>query len=223
MQKNSETTKPQENGKSPEGKKSMVKELLSWVEIIVIALVLALLINNFIIVNATVPSGSMENTIHPGDRLLGFRFSYWFSEPQRGDIVVFRYPIDEARHQQDKSVKRTNFIKRIIGLPGETVEIRDAKIYINGSETPLEEDYLKEEWVVKNDGFTFQVPEGCYLMLGDNRNDSSDARYWAEKALMYGVADTVEEAMQYSYVERDQILGKAYVRYWPLNKISSLY
>ncbi|MDO5344401.1 MAG: signal peptidase I [Lachnospiraceae bacterium] len=201
----------------------MVKELLSWVEVLVIALVLALLINNFIIVNATVPSGSMENTIHPGDRLLGFRFSYWFSEPQRGDIVVFRYPIDEARHQQDKSVKRTNFIKRIIGLPGETVEIRNAKIYINGSETPLEEDYLKEEWIVKNDGFTFQVPEGCYLMLGDNRNDSSDARYWAEKSLMYGIADTVEEAMQYSYVERDQILGKAYFRYWPLNKISSLY
>lgn len=223
MQKNTETPKPQGNGAAPEGKKSMAKELLSWVEIIVIALVLALLINNFIIVNATVPSGSMENTIHPGDRLLGFRFSYWFSEPQRGDIVVFRYPIDEARHEKDGSVKRTNFIKRIIGLPGETVEIRDAKIYINGSETPLEEDYLKEEWLVYSDGFTFQVPEGCYLMLGDNRNNSKDSRYWPEEAVKYGLADTLEEAQSFAFVERDQILGKAYFRYWPLTKISSLY
>ena len=107
----------------------------------------------------------------PGDRLLGLRLTYLFSDPQRGDIVVFKYPVDES----------VNYIKRIIGLPGETVEIRDSKVYINGSETPLEEDYLKEEWVDVNDGFTFQVPEDCYLMMGDNRNDSSDARYWQAK------------------------------------------
>ena len=223
MQKKSATKTPRENGGSPKETNSLLKEILSWVEIIVIATVLALFINNFIIVNATVPSGSMENTIKPGDRLLGFRFSYWFSEPERGDIVVFRYPIDEARHQQDKSVKRVKYIKRIIGLPGETVEIRDAKIYINGAETPLEEDYLKEEWLIKNDGYTFQIPEGCYLMLGDNRNNSKDSRYWADEALKYGLAENEEDAVQFSFVKRDQILGKAYFRYWPLNKISSLY
>ena len=132
----------------------------------------------------TVPTGSMENTIQPGDRLLGLRLTYLFSDPQRGDIAVFRYPVDEALG------KKTNYIKRIIGLPGETVEIRQGKIYIDGSDTPLEEDYLKEEWTVKNDGFTFEVPDDCYLMLGDNRNNSSDARYWAIKALQAGVATT---------------------------------
>lgn len=207
-----------EDGKNPEkGKNSFMKELLSWVEIFAVAIVLALLLNNFVIVNATVPSGSMENTIQIGNRLLGFRFSYWFSDPQRGDIVVFKYPVDKALG------KNTNYIKRIIGLPGETVEIRNGKIYIDGSETPLEETYLKEEWTVRNDGYTFKIPEDSYLMLGDNRNNSSDSRYWAEKALQYGAADTVEEAMTFSYVPRDLILGKAYFRYWPLNKISSLY
>lgn len=192
---------------------SPLRELLSWIEVIAIAVILALLLNNFVIVNATVPTGSMENTIMPGDRLLGLRLTYLFSDPQRGDIVVFKYPVDES----------VNYIKRIIGLPGETVEIRDSKVYINGSETPLEEDYLKEEWVDVNDGFTFQVPEDCYLMMGDNRNDSSDARYWAGEALKEGLAATPEEAESYCYVHRDKILGKAYVRYWPLNKISYLY
>lgn len=212
-----ETEKKEEGNVPAKEANSLLKELLSWVEVFVIALVLALLLNNFILVNATVPSGSMENTIEPGNRLLGFRFSYWFSDPQRGDIVVFKYPIDTALG------KKTNYIKRVIGLPGETVEIRDAKIYINGSDTPLSEPYLKEEWVVRNDGYSFEIPEGCYLMLGDNRNNSSDARYWQEKALEAGVASTPEEAMSFCYVPKKKILGKAYVRYWPLNKISSLY
>lgn len=204
----------------PEQKKkenSLMKEILSWVEVIVIALVLALLLDRFVIVNARVPSGSMENTIEPGDRLLGLRFSYLFSDPKRGDIVVFKYPIDQALG------KNTNYVKRIVGLPGETVEIRDSKIYINGSDTPLEEPYLKEEWVLMNDGFSFQVPQDCYLMLGDNRNNSSDARYWAMKAISKGLASTEEEAMSYSYVHKDQFLGKVSLRYWPLNKIGSLY
>lgn len=217
MQKPNDTNAAGENGKTEKGNNSFMKELLSWIEIFVVAIVLALFLNNFIIVNATIPSGSMENTIEPGDRVLGFRFSYWFSDPQRGDIIVFKYPVDEALG------KNTNYIKRIIGLPGETVEIRDGKIYIDGSETPLEEDYLKEEWTVKNDGFTFEVPEGCYLMLGDNRNNSKDSRYWAAEAYMYGLATTEEEAMTFSFVSEDKILGKAYFRYWPLNKISSLY
>ena len=197
--------------------KDMMKEILSWVEVIVIAVVLAWLLTSFIIVNATVPSGSMQNTIQPGDRLFGLRLTYRFSDPKRGDIAVFRYPVDAAKG------KKTNYIKRIIGLPGETVEIRDAKIYINGSDTPLDEPYLKEEWVVRNDDYTFEVPEGCYLMLGDNRNNSSDARYWAEIAYKEIEGISVEDALALTYVKRKQLLGKAYVRYWPLTKISSLY
>ena len=201
-------------------KNTLVQEIISWVQVIVAAVVIALLLNSFIIVNATVPSGSMENTIQPGDRLFGLRLTYRFSDPARGDIVVFRYPVDAALG------KKTNYIKRIIGLPGETVEIRNAKIYIDGSDTPLDEPYLKEKWTVLNDDITFEVPEGCYLMLGDNRNNSSDSRYWAYRALEdfaeAGKEISLEEAWALSFVKREQILGKAYVRYWPLTSISAL-
>ncbi len=203
-----------------EGETTLMKEILSWVEVIVIAVALALFLNNFILVNATVPSGSMENTILPGDRLYGLRLTYKFHEPERGDIVVFHYPVDLAMG------KKTNYIKRIIGLPGETVEVKDAKIYINGSETPLDEPYLKEEWTVRNDGFVFEVPEGCYLMMGDNRNNSSDCRYWVDAAYRdftaAGLSITEEEAQALQYVPAEEIVGKAYVRYWPLNRLSTL-
>jgi len=203
-------------------KNSPLMEVLSWVGVIVAAMAIAWFLTEFIILNVTVPSGSMESTIMTGDRLFGLRLTYVFSEPQRGDIAVFIYPVDEAVYGT-----KTKYIKRIIGLPGETVEIRDGKIYIDGSDTPLEEDYINGEWLVANDGFTFEVPEDSYLMLGDNRNNSSDSRYWATIAMNEfaeeGVTLTAEEAMSYSYVKRGKILGKAYVRYWPLNTISWLY
>ena len=174
---------------------SWQRELLSWILTFAIAIGAALLLKNFVIINATVPTGAMENTIMPEDDLLGFRLSYAVSEPQRGDIVIFKFPDDESQ----------KFIKRIIGLPGERVVIRDAKIYINDSEQPLDESYLKEEWVVANDGFEFNVPEGCYLVLGDNRNDSRDARYWIN-----------------TYVTKDEIIGKAEFIYYPFDHIKSL-
>ncbi len=207
----------QEVKKENEKQNPVIRELLGWMKAAAVGIVLALLLNRYVIVNAAVPTGSMENTILPGDRLLGLRFTYLFSEPQRGDIVVFRYPIDAAR-----GIKK-DFVKRIIGLPGETVEIRDAHIYIDGCETPLDEPYLKEEWVVRNDGYVFRVPEDHYLMMGDNRNTSSDARLWAQKALEAGVAEDWEEAEHFCYVDQDLFLGKADVCYWPLNRISSLY
>ena len=218
---------------------TVLGEILSWVEVIVVALVLAWLITSFIIVNATVPTGSMENTIMPGNRLFGLRLTYYFSDPKRGDIAVFKYPVNEALIARLKGtkegkaflkandIKHTNYIKRVIGLPGDTVEIRDAKVYINGSEEPLEENYLKEEWFKRNDGLTFQVPEGYYFMMGDNRNNSSDSRYWTEIAWKYftaaGVDVSDEELAILSFVPKKMMLGKAYMRYWPLNKISLIH
>ena len=200
MKKEQET----ENNKTEEKKGDMRKEVVSWVRMFVIVIAVVFVLTQFVIINVRVPSGSMENTIMTKDRLIGFRFSYWFDEPQRGDIILFSYPVDEKQ----------TYIKRVIGLPGETVEIRDGKIYIDGSTEPLEEDYLKETWTWENDGYTFEVPEGCYFVLGDNRNDSEDGRFWAQLALSEGKASTPEEAEQYSYVKKDEIKGKAIFKYY---------
>ena len=100
------------------------KEVISWVKTILLAAVLAGLVNSFLIVNAEVPTGSMENTIMAGDRILALRTSYWFDEPEAGDIVVFRYPDDETG--------KTLYVKRIIGTPGDTVEMSNGTVYVNG-------------------------------------------------------------------------------------------
>ena len=173
-------------------KKSVWKEIISWVVILVLAFVIGTGINNYVLLKAVIPSGSMENTLQIGDCLFGFRLAYLFSEPERGDIVMFDYPDDEE----------TLYVKRIIGLPGETVEIIDGEVYIWEDETGedkmlLEEPYLKEEPNAESYG-PFEVPEGCYFMLGDNRNSSWDTRKWTNK-----------------YVEKEKIRSKAWLRYKP--------
>ena len=178
-----------------EEKNSSLREIMSWVLNFAIALGIALLIKNFLIINADVPTGSMENTIMPGDRFIGNRLAYIKEGPERGDIIVLKYPDNEDEI----------YVKRVIGLPGETVQILDGKIYIDGSSEPLEEDYLKEEWTVATGPYTFEVPEGSYFVMGDNRNDSWDARYWKN-----------------TYVAKDKILGKALFLYWPLSHIGKL-
>lgn len=185
-------------------KEEIRAEVISWIKMFIFVFVFTFILRKYVIVSSEIPSTSMENLIEPGDRIIGFRLAYLFEEPKRYDIVIFKYPVDESQ----------GFIKRIIGMPGETVEIREGKIYIDGSEEPLQEDYLKEEWTVANDGYVFQVPEDSYLLLGDNRNVSMDARYWANEALETGVAATENESMKYSYVSRDKILGKAEFKYW---------
>lgn len=169
-------------------KESVVREVISWILTFALAILAAYLIKHFLIINADVPTGSMENTIMPGDRLIGNRLAYLKEDPKRGDVVIFRFPDNEEEL----------YVKRIIGLPGETVTINDAKIYIDGSQTPLEEHYLKDEWTVSTGPFVFEVPEDSYLVMGDNRNDSWDARYWVN-----------------TYVSREKVQGKAVLIYWP--------
>lgn len=188
---------------------SWKREILSWVKMIATAVILAFIITRFIIINANVPTESMEDTIPKQSRIMGLRLTYLFSEPQRGDVVVFEFQFEED----------TNYVKRIIGLPGETVYIKNGsvEIYKDGEyvET-LKEPYLKEEWVSSNDGYTFEIPEGKYLVLGDNRNNSADARYWYTN--YYKTANN-EHKIQCKYedifVDEDAILGKVYFTYWP--------
>lgn len=177
----------QEQEKSSKGAAYVLREIFSYVVIIVIAIAASLAINRFIIVNANVPSRSMAPTINAGDKLFGYRLAYMFSEPERGDIVIFD-------HQCYADSKEETLIKRVIGVPGDYVEIVDGVMYINGE--IIEEDYLAEP-VIGNYG-PFEVPEDSYLMMGDNRKLSDDARFWDN-----------------TYVHRDAILAKAIFKYSP--------
>lgn len=163
-------------------KNKALKEILDWVLVIVIAIALALIINKLVIYKVSPPTASMENTIMVDDKVITYRLAYLFSKPERGDIVVFQAP----------DTPEEDYIKRVIGLPGETVEVIDGVVYIDGK--PLEEDYLKEPMV--GSFGPYEVPEGCYFMMGDNRNISWDARYWTDK-----------------FVEKDKIRGKAILKY----------
>ncbi len=186
------------------------KEVISWIKTFAITIGIVLFVLVFIILNAQIPTESMESTIMAGDRLIGLRFSYWFSEPERGDIILFKFPLDESRL----------FIKRVIGLPGETVTIEDGHVYIDGSEVPLDETYLNEEWTFKSDDLVYEVPEDAYFVMGDNRNYSSDSRSWAEIAISdpdLNITST-EEAMAYSFVPADNIRGKAVFIYYSKHK-----
>ena len=209
METAAEPAQPEEDEKKP----SMLRELLSWVEVMVAAVIISFFLTRVVLVNSVVPSSSMETLISPGDRLFGNRLAYKFSDPERFDVVIFKYPVDEEE----------NYIKRIIGLPGETVRIENAKIYINDAAEPLKENYLPEEWVIENDGYEFEVPDDCYLMLGDNRNVSADARYWAEEAYDNGLVDSVKDGTPYEFVSRDKIIVKAMFTYWPHFRLLSDY
>ena len=169
---------------------SMMEELWEYVKMIVFVVVIVFIINNVLLINARIPSESMEKTIMTGDRVFGNRLAYMTKDPERFDIVIFKFPDDESQL----------FIKRVIGLPGETVTIKDGKVYINDSEEPLDDSFVAEKAVV--DFGRYKVPEVSYFMLGDNRNHSRDSRYWIN-----------------SFVEKDKILGKAVLRYFPSPKL----
>lgn len=175
-----------------EKKDNFLKELFEYVKMIAIVVVTVLIVNQFILINARIPSESMANTILAGDQIFGNRLAYLFDDPERYDIVIFKYPDDRSQY----------FIKRVIGLPGETVTIVDGDVYVTtaeGEEILAEDSFLPED---ANGSYgPYEVPEGSYFMLGDNRNWSKDSRYWNN-----------------TYVPEDDILGKAVLRYWPLNK-----
>lgn len=145
----------------------------------------SVLLYTLIFVNAGIPSESMENTMNVGDRIIANRLAYKFGkDPERLDIVIFYAP----------DLEKTPYIKRIIGLPGDDVEIKNGTVFINGE--ALDEPYIREEMEVEED-MEFHVPENHYFMLGDNRNDSLDSRYWDDP-----------------FVDRSEIIAKAVFKYW---------
>lgn len=172
---------------------SWKREIISWIQIIVAAVVIALVLNNFIIANSRVPTGSMENTIMTKSRVIGSRLAYLNSDPERGDVVIFKFPDNREIY----------YVKRVIGLPGDTVNVIDGKVYINDSETPLDEPYLPEPMDGSYGPYT--VPEGCYFMMGDNRNNSLDARFWKNQ-----------------FVPKEDIMAKVLFCYYPFSRIGKV-
>ncbi|RAP27757.1 signal peptidase I [Candidatus Marinamargulisbacteria bacterium SCGC AG-343-D04] len=170
--------------------------VVDFVETILVALCIALFIKEFVIQVSVVPTGSMIPTLIGGkegelnDRLFVSKFAYDFWEPERGDIVVFRSPNDDGK----------DYVKRLVGLPGETVEIKRGYVYINGKELILEGVDIQRD----RDFYGPRVIEDSgYFMLGDNRSMSRDSRYWG-------------------FVNRDDIIGKALFTFWPFNRMKVL-
>ena len=164
--------------------------------LIAIALSLALLIRTFIAEPRLIPSASMYPTLHTGDRLVVEKVSYHFHPPKIGDIVVFNSPPELQKRGYPQSQA---FIKRVIGEPGTVISISQGLVYLNGQ--PLIEDYIAEP---PNLPFPeIQVPEDAFFVMGDNRNDSNDSRYWG-------------------FVPSENLIGRATFRFWPLNRIGLL-
>jgi len=179
----------------PNNKKPSVgKEIFSWVRLVLIAVAIAFFINTVIIVNASVPTGSMHSTIAEGTRLIAFRLSYLFSDPERFDVIVFNSPDDTG----------VRYIKRIVGLPGERIEIIDGLVFIDGSNEPLDEWYLyNEPQSLSLTPQSFEIPEGHFFVMGDNRNNSRDSR---------GLGGDPWENL---FIPEGNIMGRALFSYFP--------
>ena len=167
-------------------KKHWGREVVSWLLVLAVAWGISYVVRNFVIVNAVVPTPSMSATIEARSRLIAFRLSYLFSDPQRFDVIVFYSPNDES----------TLYIKRIIGMPGDRVDIVGGQVFINGDAQPLDEWFVLEP--ARGPNQSFDVPQGSYFVLGDNRNNSRDSREWAN-----------------AFVPRESILGRAVFSYFP--------
>jgi len=152
----------------------------------IIATVLSVFIITFIVQAFYIPSTSMKPLLNPGDRILVNKFIYRFREPKREEIAVFKYPIDPS----------INFVKRIIAVPNDKVKIKDGEVYLNGK--ALAEEYKLE---ARYTDFTeTRIPEGHYFVLGDNRNNSEDSRYWG-------------------FVPEENMLGRVFLIFWPPSRM----
>ncbi len=183
-----------------------------WKELpvlVVVALGVAVLIKTFLVQAFYIPSASMEPTLLPGDRVLVNKLAYRVGEPSRGDVVVFDSPFDvDAPESIPRALARnvaealgigspaSDFIKRVVAVPGDTVEIHEGHVFVNGER--LEEGYIQEESFL-GEYKAVEVPPGHVFVMGDNRNHSQDSRVFGPVAI-------------------DQVVGEAFIRVWPVTR-----
>jgi signal peptidase I len=168
----------------------------NWGEPILVAVVLALFIRTFFVQAFKIPTGSMRPTFMENDRILVDKLTYRFRAPRRGDIIVFKYPAD----------KKKDFVKRLVGFGGETIEIKDGSVYVDGKK--VEEPasvvanyyYNRNDWMYGQEGQKISLPENTFFVLGDNSAQSSDSRSWG-------------------FVPRGYLKGRAILIYWPPSRI----
>jgi signal peptidase I len=165
-----------------------------WVEPVIIAAVLALIIRTFIVQAFKIPTGSMRPTLIEGDRILVNKFIYKFKQPERGDVIVFVSPED----------KKKDFIKRLVGLSGEEIQISNGTLLADGkavdSDSVIKERYYYNRGDFGAEGRNVIVPDDAYYVLGDNSISSRDSRYWG-------------------FMPKKYLIGKAFLIYWPITRI----
>jgi len=195
--------------------KSTGSSFVELIVIVVVALGLALAIQAFLIKPYRIPSESMVPTLEIGQRVLVDRVSYRFSDPDRGDIVVFKppegqpstcgveRPSDQPCPKGTPAKSDTNFIKRVVGLPGDHLKVIEGSVYINGKRQDESFAHLDAECATCNLPREITIPKGNYYMMGDNRGESADSREWGP-------------------VPKKWIIGKAFMTYWPPNRIGLL-
>ena len=189
---NYKTYNPNEPEDEEEEKKpkSKLREAVEFLIPIVVAVIIAIILKSVVFANAVVPTGSMLNTIHEGDRIIASRLAYIKEDPQRYDVIIFKYPDDETQI----------YVKRVIGLPGETVQVVNGVVYVTKTdgETIQLDDIFVTNGTPEGDFGPFEVPADSYFMMGDNRNSSWDSRFWNNK-----------------FVNKEKILGKVKFKYYP--------
>jgi signal peptidase I len=186
-----------------------VKRVLGYAVVIVAAVLVALAVQAWVVKPYRIPSESMLDTLRPGDRVLVNRAVYHLREPHRGDVIVFHYPDDPD----------VVFIKRVVGTPGDVLNVRDGRLYVNGervkepyvhrtagrpdptvAQAAIAGSTLHDPWSLAE---PYRVPQGEYFVMGDNRTDSDDSRDWGT-------------------VPRAAIVGEGLVTYWPLSRLRAL-
>lgn len=174
-----------------EEKKSVGEEAKDWIVSIAAAIAVALLIRTFIVELYVVDGPSMRPTLQHEERLVVNKFIYYFRDPQKGEVVIFRYPRDPSR----------DFIKRVIATAGDTIEIKDGRVYVN--DQLLREDYILEKTRTEYPKVT--IPEGTIFVMGDNRNNSEDSRF-----------------PDVGFVPLKLVKGEAVLVFWPVDELKTL-